>query len=297
MNKKKIVKDSIYYKQHTIRFGGELLDLSKPRVMGILNITPDSFYDGGKYSTLKDILLHTEKMLSEGTDIIDIGAISTKPGAIEISEEKEMERLIPVLKEIRKQFPKTIISIDTFRHGIAERAIESGAHIINDISGGTFDNKMFETIAHLKVPYILMHIQGTPQTMQIAPSYHNITHEIISYFAEKIMHLKNLGVADIIIDPGFGFGKTIAHNYEIMKHLEDFKLLEMPILMGVSRKSMIYKLLNISPNEALNGTTTLHSIALLKGANILRVHDVKEAVEVVKIMEMMNLVRFHNKKR
>lgn len=287
MNKKKIVKDSIFYKHHTINVGGNLLDLSTPRVMGILNITPDSFYDGGKYANLKDILIHTEKMLTEGADIIDIGAISTKPGSIEVSEGAESARLIPVLKEIKKRFPNAIISIDTFRHGIAERAIESGAHIINDISGGALDHKMFETIARLKVPYIIMHMQGTPQTMQLAPNYKNIVHEIISYFSEKSRQLKQLGLHDIIIDPGFGFGKTLKHNYEIINHLEDFNLLEMPVLVGISRKSMIYKALNISPDEALNGTTALHVTALQKGATILRVHDVKEAVDVIKISELL----------
>ena len=256
--------------------------------MGILNITSDSFYDGGKHKTQKDILFQCDKMLLEGAAIIDIGAVSTRPGADKVSEENEIARLLPVLKIIRKYFSGTIISIDTYRSSIAEIVVNNGADIINDISGGNFDNRMFETIAKLKVPYIIMHIKGTPQNMQINPTYKNVVKEIKDFFFKKIEELKTIGVNNIIIDPGFGFGKTVEHNYQILSHLDTFKSLGVPVLAGLSRKSMINKVLNTKPKDALNGTTVLNTIALLKGADILRVHDVKEAIEVIKIVSELN---------
>ncbi|NVO02327.1 MAG: dihydropteroate synthase [Bacteroidetes bacterium] len=256
-------------------------------VMGILNITKDSFYDGGKHIQIADILAHTEKMLTEGAGIIDIGAVSTRPGANEIDEVQEMEIFKEFLPAIVKEFPQAIISVDTYRSNVAKYTIENGAHIINDISAGNFDNKMFETIAELKAPYIMMHIKGTPQNMQQNPIYTNLIGEIISYFQEKILKLKSLGVKDIIVDPGIGFGKTLDHNYEILSKLEMLKIFELPILMGVSRKSLIYKLLGGTPAEAQNGTTVLNTVSLLKGASILRVHDVKEAVEAIKIFSKL----------
>ncbi len=256
--------------------------------MGILNITPDSFYDGGKYKTQKDILIQCEKMLSEGVAIIDIGAVSTRPGADKVSKENEITRLLPVLKIIRKYFSEAIISIDTYRSSIAEIVVDTGADIINDISGGNFDDRMFEIIAKLKVPYIMMHIKGTPQNMQQNPKYKNVVKEIKDFFFKKIEELKTIGVNKIIIDPGFGFGKTVEHSYQILNHLDTFKSLGVPVLAGLSRKSMINKVLNTKPKNALNGTTILNTIALLKGADIIRVHDVKEAVEVIKIVSELN---------
>ncbi|MBT3209330.1 MAG: dihydropteroate synthase [Bacteroidetes bacterium] len=255
--------------------------------MGILNVTPDSFYDGGKYSNEKSILSHTEKMLEEGATIIDIGANSTRPGSEFISESDELTRLMPVLEILRKNFSDTIFSIDTFRSNVVETITENfGDFIINDISAGTFDNKMFETIAEKQLPYILMHIQGQPKNMQKNPTYKDISNEILKYFSEKVDKLKILGVNDIIVDPGFGFGKSLEHNYELLDKLDNFKILELPICVGFSRKSMIHKLLNISPNESLNGTTVLNTIAVQNGASILRVHDVKEALETIKIFNM-----------
>ena len=257
--------------------------------MGILNITPDSFYDGGKFNSDKNWLSQTKKMLFEGADIIDIGAISTKPGAKEINEEEELSRLIPVIKSIKKEFPEIIISVDTYRANVAQQAVCEGAAIINDISAGTFDKKMIQTIAKLNVPYIMMHIQGTPENMQQAPVYDDVIREIIVFFSKQIELCKQAGINDIIIDPGFGFGKTIEHNYQILNNLEMFKIFELPVLVGISRKSMINKLLKTNATEALNGTTSANTIALMKGANILRVHDVKQASEVIKIvMKLFN---------
>lgn len=266
-----------------IVFKNKELNLSSPDVMGILNITPDSFYDGGKFTDKKNILLHAEKMISEGADIIDIGACSTRPNAKDISEEEELKRLIPAIKLVRKKFTDVIISADTFRSSAAEKAIDAGADMINDISGGTMDKKMFETIGKLKVPYVLMHIQGTPQTMQANPQYKDVMKEVKEYFAEKIEKLKSLKVEQIIIDVGFGFGKTVEHNYTLLKHLSELNQFGFPILAGVSRKSMLNKVLGTTPETVLNGTTVANTIALMNGANILRVHDVKEAKEAVKI--------------
>ncbi len=272
----------------TINCKGKLIDLSSPKVMGVLNITPDSFYDGGCYSNEKEILHQTEKMLTEGATFIDVGAYSSKPGATHISEQEELKRIIPAIKAILREFPKTLISVDTFRSSIAKETVAIGASLINDISGGTLDEKMFETIAKLNVPYILMHIKGTPQNMQKNPAYENITTELISFFANQIFKLHQLQLKDVIIDVGFGFGKTIEHNYQLLKDLSLFKNLDVPILVGVSRKSMLYKPLNISAKEALNASTSAHTIALLNGANILRVHDVKEAVQAINIVNLVN---------
>lgn len=253
--------------------------------MGILNISPDSFYDGGRYSEPKTALSHAEKMIHDGASIVDLGAVSTRPGANEVSGEEEWGMMMKVLPGLRKNFPETMISVDTFRASVAERAINEGADMINDISGGQMDVKMFETVAHLKIPYIMMHIQGTPQTMQISPEYEDVTADVEAFFKANLQKLASLGKSEnIILDPGFGFGKTIRHNYELLSNLDAFKKLGCPLLVGVSRKSMIYRLLGISAEEALNGTSVINTIALLKGADILRVHDVKEAVEVVRIV-------------
>ncbi|MDP5105664.1 MAG: dihydropteroate synthase [Polaribacter sp.] len=271
----------------TINCKGNLVDLSSPKVMGILNITPDSFFDGGKYKNEADILNQTEKMLSDGATFIDVGAYSSRPGAKHISEEEELQRIVPVINLLINNFPEIIISVDTFRSKVALETINSGAAIINDISGGKMDAKMFETVANLQVPYILMHMLGTPQNMQQNPVYKDVIEEIISFFAEQIFKLHQLKLNDIIIDVGFGFGKTINHNFEILKNLSLFKSLDAPILAGISRKSMLYKTLDISAQEALNATTSANTIALLNGATILRVHDVKEAIEAVKIVNQI----------
>jgi dihydropteroate synthase len=272
----------------TINCNQNLVDLSSPKVMGILNITPDSFFDGGKYKNETEILSQVEKMLFEGATFIDVGAYSSKPGATHISENEELQRIVPVIKLLIKNFPDIIISVDTFRSSVARETINAGAAIINDISGGNVDEKMFETVADLKVPYILMHMLGTPQNMQLNPVYKDVTQEIISFFAEQIFKLHQLKLNDIIIDVGFGFGKTNNHNFEILKNLSLFKSLDAPILAGISRKSMLYKTLDISAQEALNATTSANTIALLNGASILRVHDVKEAVEAVKIVNQLS---------
>ncbi|SNR17248.1 dihydropteroate synthase [Tenacibaculum jejuense] len=271
----------------TINCKGTLIDLSSPKVMGILNITPDSFYDGGKYKSDISILNQTNKMLTDGATFIDVGAYSSRPGAQHISEEEELKRIVPIIELLLKNFPEITISVDTFRSKVAEETIVAGASLINDISGGNMDNKMYSTVAKLQVPYILMHMQGTPQNMQKNPTYNNIITDLISFFAEKIFELRKLKLNDVIIDVGFGFGKTIDHNYQLLKDLDLFKNLDVPVLTGVSRKSMLYKLLNITPQEALNATTAANTIALLNGSNILRVHDVKEAVEAIKIVELV----------
>ena len=280
-------KDTIFSGKQTINCSGKIINLSKPMVMGILNITPNSFYDGGMYITEKDWLMQAEKILSEGASIIDIGAISTHPGAEVLTAQHEEERLFPVIKSVRKHFPQSVISVDTYSSYIASIAVENGADIINDISAGNFDDKMLETIARLKVPYIIMHMKGTPENMQQNPQYKNVIKEIAAFFSEKIYKLKQLGVNDIIIDPGFGFGKSVEHNFSILNNLEIFRIFELPLLVGLSRKSMINKTLNIKPSEALNGTTVLNTIALIKGANILRVHDVKQAMEAIKLVDSL----------
>ena len=271
-----------------INIKGALMDLSTPQVMGILNITPDYFYAGSRNQTAQEISERANRILEEGASIIDIGAYSSRPNAENISPEEEMRRLRMALEILNKEHPDAIISVDTFRADVAAMCVEEfGVAIINDIAAGEMDPHMFDTVARLNVPYIMMHMQGTPQTMQATPHYDNLIKEIFLYFAAKIEQLHAKGVKDIILDPGFGFGKTITHNYELLNQLQEFSLFEMPVLVGVSRKSMIYKLLGGTPFEALNGTTALNTISLLKGANILRVHDVKEAVETVKIVEAM----------
>ena len=272
----------------TINCKGTLVDLTTPKVMGILNITPDSFFDGGKYKNESDILSQVEKMLLDGATFIDVGAYSSRPSAKHIPEEEELKRIVPVINLLVQNFPEIIISVDTFRSKIAQETINAGAAIVNDISGGKMDTNMFATVAKLQVPYILMHMLGTPQNMQKNPIYKDVTKEIISFFAEQIYKLHQLKLNDIIIDVGFGFGKTNAHNFKILKNLELFKSLDAPILAGISRKSMLYKTLDISAQEALNATTSANTIALLNGANILRVHDVKEAVEAVKIVNQVS---------
>lgn len=281
-------KDTFFRKKTTLNAGGKLLDLSIPKVMGILNITPDSFYAKSRTYDMEDTLIQAAKMLEEGADFLDVGAYSSRPGAENISVQQERDRLMPVIEAIAKQFPQAIVSIDTFRSTVAEEAIRSGAHIINDISGGQLDENMFRTVARLQVPYILMHMKGTPQNMQQNPQYENIFEEVYDHLFEKYDQLRRLGVYDVIIDPGFGFAKTLEHNYALMQQLEKFQLLQIPLLTGVSRKGMIYKVIGGNAADALNGTTVLNTIALMKGANILRVHDVKEAVEAVKIFQWLN---------
>ncbi len=268
----------------TINCKGNLIDLNKPKVMGILNLTPDSFYDGGKYRSERLILLQVEKMIVEGATFIDIGAYSSRPGAKDLSENEELERITQILELILKNFPDIFISIDTFRSKVAKTCVEIGACMINDISGGNLDTNMFETIAKLQVPYVLMHMPGTPQTMQTLTDYEDVVKDIIYYFSKKITQLNILGVNDIILDVGFGFGKTLDQNYELLQKLKLFESFDLPILTGISRKSMIYKLLNITADKALNATSVTNTIALLNGSNILRVHDVKEAVETIKIV-------------
>ena len=265
-----------------------MLDLTTPKVMGILNITPDSFYDGNRYTTEKSVLNRVEQMLTEGADMIDIGAFSSRPGADLVTYEKERQRLMPFLKSIKKNFPKTLISVDTYRHKIAREAVAEGAQIINDISGGNLDTKMFETLAELQVWYVMMHMQGTPKNMQEKPEYSDVVQDIKGIFQDNIEVLQDLEFEKIILDPGFGFGKTLEQNYQILNHLDVFKDLNYPVLVGMSRKSMLYKLLDISPDKALNATTVVNTIALLNGAKILRVHDVKPAVEAVKITNMLH---------
>lgn len=261
---------------------------ASPLVMGILNVTPDSFFDGGKYTSEPKWLEKAGEMIAQGADIIDIGAYSSRPGAEHISEEEEMRRLIKVIKSVKGTFPQTLISVDTFRSKVAEEAINAGAHIINDISGGTLDADMFSMVAKLQVPYILMHIQRTPQTMQEKPHYENVTKDVLTFFNEQLLTLQGLGAVKVILDPGFGFGKSLEHNYQLLKELEQFKFLQLPLMVGFSRKSMVNKLLNVKPLEALNGTTVLNTIALEKGAKILRVHDVKQAKEVISILSYLS---------
>ncbi len=273
----------------TINCKGNLIDLSVPKVMGILNCTPDSFFDGGKYKSESDILHQVEKMLDEGATFIDIGAYSSKPGADFVSEDEELQRLLPIIDLVLKHFPETLLSVDTFRSNVAQNAIKNGAAIVNDISAGMLDENMLETVAKLQVPYVMMHMKGNPQTMQSLANYEDVVKEIMFYFSERINKARSFGLNDIIIDPGFGFAKTVEQNYEILQKLDYFNIMELPLLVGVSRKSMIYKTLDNSPQEALNGTTVLNTIALQKGANILRVHDVKEAIECVALVEKLKV--------
>ena len=271
-----------------INVNGSLLDLSQPRVMGILNVTPDSFYAGSRTQTEAEIVRRVKQIVSEGAAIIDIGAYSSRPNADNVSAREEMERLRMGLKILFEIQPDAVVSVDTFRADVARMCVqEYGVAMMNDIAAGEMVANMFHTVAALNVPYIMMHMQGTPQSMQQHPHYDNLLKEVFLYFARKVQQLRDLGVKDIILDPGFGFGKTMEHNYELLSHLEEFRIFELPLLVGVSRKSMIYRLLDITPQEALNGTTVLDTICLLKGADILRVHDVKEAVETVRIVQAM----------
>lgn len=269
--------------------GEKALDLSRPLVMGILNVTPDSFYDGGCYESEAAIVKRIHQMVEEGTDIIDVGAYSTRPGAAVVDAREELSRLEPAVELVRKYYPHLPVSLDTFRSEVVREIYQClGPVMVNDISGGTMDEKMFEFIAETQLPYIMMHIQGTPQTMQQNPVYENVTREVGAFFRERIERLNAMGFDNIILDPGFGFGKTLRHNYELMEHLEEFTVLGYPLLAGISRKSMICRLLEVTPSEALNGTTVLNTVALLKGARILRVHDVKEAAEAVKIVGQLH---------
>jgi len=271
----------------TLNCNGKLIDLSSPKVMGILNVTPNSFFDGGKHANEKAILTQAEKMLLEGATFIDIGGYSSKPSAEFVPEEEELKRLVPIVQSVVKEFPDVIISVDTFRSNVAKESIENGAAIINDISAGNLDAKMMETVAKLQVPYIMMHMKGTPQTMQSLAQYENIVKEILFYFSQKIAHARSLGINDLILDPGFGFAKTLEQNFEVLNKLELFEMTELPLLVGVSRKSMVYKTLETTAEFALNGTTSLNTISLLKGAKILRVHDVKEAVECIQLFKQL----------
>jgi dihydropteroate synthase len=281
-----VAKDTFFHKKVTLNAGGKLIDLSAPKVMGIINLTPDSFYAGSRKQDVESILAQAGKMLSEGATFLDLGAYSSRPGAKDISIQEETDRLIPAVKVIAEIFPDAVLSIDTFRSQVAEAAVKAGAHIINDIGGGELDENMFETVAKLQVPYILMHMKGTPQTMTQQTDYEDVFAEVFDYFSTKYHQLKKLGVKDVILDPGYGFAKKAAHSYELIKRLQDFNVLQLPMLVGVSRKRMIYNELGITAEEALNGTTALNAIALTKGADILRVHDVKAAVEAVKIWEL-----------
>lgn len=279
----------------SLNVNGRLLDFSTPQVMGILNVTPDSFYAGSRSRTEAEIAARACQILDEGASIIDIGAYSSRSNAEHISPEEEMQRLRTGLEILNRNHPDAIISVDTFRAEVARQCVEEyGAAIINDISAGEMDEQMFPTVARLNVPYIMMHMQGTPQNMQKEPHYENLLKEVFMYFARKVRQLRDLGMKDIILDPGFGFGKTLEHNYELMAHLEEFGIFELPLLVGVSRKSMIYRLFGATPQEALNGTTVLDTVALMKGADILRVHDVREAVEAVRLIEKLKSVSFHS---
>lgn len=273
---------------YTINVRGTLLDLSEPQVMGILNVTPDSFYDGSRKQTEEDIRLRANAIIDEGGSMIDVGAYSSRPGADEVTPDEEMRRLDKALSIIRHDHPQAIISVDTFRADVAERCVRDfEADIINDISGGDLDPHMFDTVARLGVPYILMHMKGTPQTMQQAPHYDDLMAEMLQYFGKRTQQLHEMGVKDIILDPGFGFAKTLEHNYQLMSRMDKLQVLGLPLLVGISRKSMIYRLLGTTPQEALNGTSVLNTLALQKGASILRVHDVRECVEVVRIMQAL----------
>jgi len=271
----------------TINCNGKLIDLTSPKVMGILNFTPDSFFDGGKYKSDKEALAQVEKMLSEGADFIDVGTYSTRPNAVFVLEAEEINRMKSVMSLLSKEFPETVYSIDTFRSEVAKVALDNGGAIINDISAGSLDERMMDVVAKYQVPYIMMHMRGTPQTMTTLTQYDNLVKEILLYFSQKIAEARSKGINDLILDVGFGFAKTIEQNFELMRKLELFHELNLPNLVGISRKAMIHKTLNIEPQDALNGTTVLNTIALQKGANILRVHDVKQAKEAVNLVSKM----------
>lgn len=286
---KQATKDTVFLKKKLINCRGKFLNLDNPIVMGILNLTPDSFFDGGKNASEEQVFNKVQQMLSEGASIIDVGGYSTRPNSKEVSKEEELKRVIPIINFLNKEFPDIVISIDTFRATVAEKAIESGAAIINDVSGGTTDTKMFDCVASLNVPYMLTHIKGSPKTTQHHPEYKNLMKDVLYYFSEKLETLYKLGVNDIVLDPGFGFGKSIDNNYQLLGNLAELKLFELPVLVGLSRKGMTHKPLNINANESLNASTVLHTISLLNGANILRVHDVKEAMEAVKLVAKLEM--------
>jgi len=283
-----MAKDTFFHKKATLNAGGKLIDVSIPKVMGIINLTPDSFYADSRQPAVADALQQAEKMLADGATFLDLGAYSSRPGADDIALQEEMYRLLPVVEAIVDRFPDAVLSVDTFRAQVAEAAIKSGAHIINDISGGQLDDVMFATVARLQVPYILMHMKGNPKTMNQLATYDDVFNEVLDYFTERYQQLKKLGVMDVILDPGFGFAKRPEHGFALLNRLEEFNRLELPILVGVSRKKMIYNQLGVTAEEALNGTTVLNTIALTKGANILRVHDVKEAVQAIKLMQLLH---------
>jgi len=273
---------------YSLNCKGTLIDLSTPRVMGIINVTPDSFYDGGKTMVIRDILAQAELMLKEGATFLDIGGYSSRPGADDVTEPDELDRVLPAIEAILNEFPEAILSVDTFRSNVARKAVDIGACMVNDISGGAMDEHMITTVAGLRVPYIAMHMRGTPQTMSQFTNYEQVTREVLHYFSKRIAETRRAGINDLIADPGFGFSKTRAQNFTLMNELEFFQQLGIPLIVGISRKSMIYKTLGISAKEALNGTTALHSIALLKGANLLRVHDVREAVECIRLVSELS---------
>jgi dihydropteroate synthase len=281
-----MAKDTFFQKKLTLNAGGRLIDLETPKVMGIINLTPDSFFADSRKQNLDDVLQQAEKMLGEGATFLDLGAYSSRPGAADISIQQELDRLLPTVEALSKNFPLAVLSVDTFRGIVAEAAVEAGAHIINDISGGQLDDTMFETIARLQVPYILMHMRGTPQTMTQQTDYKDLFLDVYDYFADRFYRLKQLGVQDVIIDPGFGFAKKNEQSYALMARLQEFNAFGLPVLVGISRKRMVYHITGGNAGDALNGTTALNTVALTKGANILRVHDVKEAVEVIKIWQM-----------
>jgi dihydropteroate synthase len=288
-HKKMRFKDTFFSRNHRINLRGQLLDLSVPRIMGIVNLSSDSFYSGSRFSGAKDLLAGISLMVAEGVDIIDVGAVSSRPGAEQIPEAEELKRLIPAMETIREHYPELPVSLDTSRSAVAAAIIERfGIEMINDITSGDGDPAMYDLVAGIGLPYILMHMQGNPATMQIEPRYGDVTDEVLRYLAEKVYRLRNLGVNDLLIDPGFGFGKTGEHNFSLLQNLDVFRSLELPIVVGLSRKSMIYKTLGTGPENALNGTSALHMAALMKGASILRVHDVKEAVEVVSLFIKLN---------
>ena len=274
----------------TINCKGNLIDLSTPKVMGVINLTPDSFYDGGKLTSEKEILLQANKMLQEGATFLDLGAYSSRPGAQFVSEKEEIHRLLPVIKILLNEFPETLLSIDTFRSNVANESIYAGASLINDISAGTLDDHMFKIIAQHQVPYVMMHMRGTPETMMQNTDYTNLTKEVIYYFSERIAKARSFGINDLIVDPGFGFSKTLDQNYELFNDLELFRYLNVPLLIGISRKSMIQKKIKTTAADSLNGTTALHAIAIQKGVSILRVHDVKEAFETINLLQNL---KFH----
>jgi dihydropteroate synthase len=281
------LESNFFSTNKTMNVRGRLIDLHTPKVMGILNVTPDSFYDGNRYTSESAIVRQVEKMLNEGATFIDVGAYSSRPSADDVAEDEEVKRSVEAIRLVAKNFPTAIISIDTFRSQVARTAIHEGAHLVNDISGGELDHQMFLTIAQLKVPYILMHMRGNPKTMTKQTEYSNILKDMVDYFHLKVSQLHQLGIKDIVIDPGFGFSKTAHQNFELLNDLDHFKILNKALLVGFSRKSMIWKTLQIKPEEALNGTTSLNTIALMKGASILRVHDVKEAIETIKLVSCL----------